>query len=156
MVLTGCAPAPTQAPAAAPTEAPAAAAAPTQAPAAAPEPTTAPAPTEPPTAVPTVAALEPTTAAAAVPAGDAAAGKLAWATGRWACKNCHGDSAEGKFCCPKLAGTVLTWDQVLSTVRSGKGGGKMPAVDASPPTPGGPPAITDQALADIYAWLKSH
>jgi hypothetical protein len=31
----------------------------------------------------------------------------------------------------------------------------MPAFDASPPTLGGPPTITDQALADIYAWLKS-
>jgi mono/diheme cytochrome c family protein len=97
------------------------------------------------------AALQPTTApeatqppAAAAPAGDATAGKQTWATKP--CVGCHGANAEGGVG-PKLAGTTLTWDQLLSTVRNGRPGTAMMAFSAA--------QISDKELADIYAWLKS-
>jgi len=108
------------------------------------EPTTTPAPTEPPTAAPTVAAPEPTTVAAAAPVGVAEAGKKAWAAR--SCRYCHGDAAEG-IGAPKLAGTALTWDEILAVVRDGRPGTQMQQFKAS--------IISDQELADIYAWLKS-
>jgi mono/diheme cytochrome c family protein len=84
------------------------------------------------------------TPAAEAPAGDAAAGKLVWAAE--SCKYCHGNAAEGMGA-PKLAGTALTWEQVLSAVRNGKAGTQMQAFNAS--------VVTDKELADVYAWLKS-
>ncbi len=118
---------------------------PTEAPTATPvpPPTAAPAPTEapPPATAPPVATQAP--APPGAPAGDAAAGKQTWATKP--CIGCHGPSAEGGIG-PKLAGTALGWDQVLSAVRNGQGAG-MPAFAAA--------VISDQELADIYAWLKS-
>jgi mono/diheme cytochrome c family protein len=118
-------------PAGQPTQAPEPTAAPTEAPAAtsAPQPTQAPAATQAPTAT--------------APAGDAAAGKQAWATKP--CIGCHGANAEGGFG-PKLAGTSLSLDRVVQTVRNGKGGG-MPQFNTS--------VVTDKELADIYAWLES-
>jgi mono/diheme cytochrome c family protein len=101
------------------------------------QPTQAPAPTEAPTEAP-VATQAP------APAGDAAAGKQAW--GRQPCVGCHGTNAEGMVG-PKLAGTSLTLEQMVQTVRNGKGGGRMPQFSAS--------TITDKELGDIYAWLKS-
>jgi mono/diheme cytochrome c family protein len=58
------------------------------------------------------------------------------------CANCHGDSAQGDFG-PRLAGTDSSYDQVLQTVRAGRG--NMPAFSEE--------QITDQELAAIYAWL---
>jgi mono/diheme cytochrome c family protein len=58
---------------------------------------------------------------------------------------CHGANAEGNVG-PKLAGTALSFDQVKNTVRNGKGTA-MPKFSAD--------QISDKALTDIYAWLKS-
>jgi hypothetical protein len=60
------------------------------------------------------------------------------------CMGCHGTSAEGNTG-PKLAGTGLGFDQVLQTVRSGKG--IMPAF--------GRDQVSDLELQHIYAWLRS-
>jgi len=100
------------------------------------QPTQAPAPTGAPTEAP-VATQAP------APAGDAAAGKQTWATKP--CIGCHGANAEGSVG-PKLAGTSLSLDKVVQTVRNGKGGG-MPQFNTS--------MVSDKELADIYAWLKS-
>ena len=75
--------------------------------------------------------------------GDAKAGAQAWAAAP--CAGCHGANAEGGVG-PKLTGTALPFDQVKNTVRNGKGAA-MPKFSAD--------QISDQALTDIYAWLKS-
>ena len=171
MLLAACAPAATVV---APTSAPAEAAEPTAIPPTdAPEPTAvpptdAPAPTEvPPTATsaPTAteaapteeaptATSEPAATATAVPPtattapkpasapGDPAQGKTIWAA--QACIGCHGPNAEGGIG-PKLAGTGLSYDQVLLQVRVGKA--PMPAFTTE--------QISDQQVAHILAWLKS-
>jgi mono/diheme cytochrome c family protein len=81
--------------------------------------------------------------AAPQPQGDAKAGAQAWAASP--CIGCHGANAEGGVG-PKLAGTALPFDQFKASVRNGKGAG-MPKFSAD--------QISDQALTDIYAWLKS-
>jgi mono/diheme cytochrome c family protein len=81
--------------------------------------------------------------AAPQPQGDAKAGAQAWAAAP--CAGCHGAKAEGNAG-PKLAGTSLSFDRVKNTVRNGKGAA-MPKFSAD--------QISDQALVDIYAWLKS-
>ena len=75
--------------------------------------------------------------------GDAKAGAQAWTASP--CAGCHGAKAEGNAG-PKLAGTSLSFDQVKNTVRNGKGAA-MPKFSTD--------QISDQALIDIYAWLKS-
>ena len=75
--------------------------------------------------------------------GDAKVGAQAWAAAP--CAGCHGANAEGGVG-PKLTGTALPFDQVKNTVRNGKGAA-MPKFSAD--------QISDQALTDIYAWLKS-
>jgi mono/diheme cytochrome c family protein len=82
-------------------------------------------------------------AAAPSTQGDAKAGAQAWSASP--CAGCHGANAEGGAG-PKLAGTSRSFDQVKNTVRNGKGG-EMPKFSAD--------QISDQALTDIYAWLKS-
>jgi mono/diheme cytochrome c family protein len=82
-------------------------------------------------------------AAAPSTQGDAAAGAKAWASAP--CVACHGANAEGGAG-PKLAGTSLPFDTVKNTVRNGRGG-EMPKFSAD--------QVSDQSLADIYAWLKS-
>jgi mono/diheme cytochrome c family protein len=82
-------------------------------------------------------------AAAPSTQGDAKAGAQAWAAAP--CAGCHGANAEGGAG-PRLAGTSRSFDQVKNTVRNGRGGG-MPKFSAD--------QISDQTLADIYAWLKS-
>jgi mono/diheme cytochrome c family protein len=106
------------------------------------QPTQAPAPTEVPAATAAPPPTEPP-AATLAPAGDAAAGRQTWATKP--CIGCHGANAEGAIG-PKLAGTSLSLDQVVQTVRNGKGG-QMPQFSTS--------VISDKELADIYAWLMS-
>lgn len=81
--------------------------------------------------------------AAPQPQGDAKAGAQAWTASP--CISCHGANAEGGVG-PKLAGTALPADQFKNTVRNGKGAA-MPKFSAG--------QISDQALTDIYAWLKS-
>jgi mono/diheme cytochrome c family protein len=123
---------PTQAPPPTQPPAPTAEPPPTQAPA----PTTAPPPTEAPAAT--------QAPAAAAPVGNAATGQQLWASKP--CMGCHGPNAEGLIG-PKLAGITLSFNEVLQVVRNGKGGGKMPAFNST--------VITDQELADIYAWLET-
>lgn len=91
------------------------------------------------TAIPATATPKP---AAGPPVGDAAQGKAIWPTK--ACIGCHGANAEGGIG-PKLAGTGLSYDQVLLRVRTGKS--PMPAFP--------PDQVSDQEVAHIYAWLKS-
>ncbi|MFN2166122.1 MAG: c-type cytochrome [Anaerolineae bacterium] len=75
--------------------------------------------------------------------GDATAGAQAWATSP--CQACHGAKAEGGQG-PRLAGTADSFDRVKNTVRNGRGG-EMPKFTTD--------QISDQTLADIYAWLQS-
>jgi len=58
--------------------------------------------------------------------------------------NCHGAQAQGDIG-PKLAGTGLSFEQVLLRVRAGAG--VMPAFSAE--------QISDLELQQIYAWLRS-
>lgn len=171
LLLAACAPAATVVP---PTDVPAEGAPTTvrstqAATATAVPPTETPAPTEapptptdiPPTATevpPTVAAVEAATAAPeptgaeipptattappGPPAGDPAQGKAIWAA--QPCSGCHGAAAEGNIG-PKLAGTGLSFDQVLLQVRTGQS--PMPAFT--------PEQISDEEVAHIFAWLKS-
>ncbi|MBC7236251.1 MAG: c-type cytochrome [Chloroflexi bacterium] len=74
--------------------------------------------------------------------GDAAAGAQIWADAP--CKNCHGAEAQGQTA-PRLAGTGLSLEQMVATVRQGRG--RMPAFDES--------RIGDEELRHIYAWLQS-
>jgi cytochrome c oxidase cbb3-type subunit 3 len=87
---------------------------------------------------------EPTaTEEAALPAEpDPALGAQLWA--QKPCIGCHGAQAEGGIG-PKLAGTILEFDEVLLRVRAGKA--PMPAFSEE--------EISDEELQHIYAWLKS-
>lgn len=76
------------------------------------------------------------------PKGDAAAGQQAFAT--LPCVGCHGENAEGGFG-PKLAGFSEGWEKYQSAVRNGLDG--MPKF--------GTDVVSDQQLADIYAWFIS-
>jgi mono/diheme cytochrome c family protein len=60
-----------------------------------------------------------------------------------ACAACHGDRAQG-LVGPRLAGTDLSFDQVLHQVRFGGNG--MPNF--------GPGAVTDAQVMDIYAYVR--
>jgi mono/diheme cytochrome c family protein len=60
-----------------------------------------------------------------------------------ACAACHGDRAQG-LVGPRLAGTDLTYDQVLHQVRVGGNG--MPNF--------APGAVSDQQVMDIYAYVR--
>jgi cytochrome c550 len=82
-------------------------------------------------------------AAAPSTQGDANAGAKAWASSP--CVACHGANAEGGAG-PRLAGTSRSFDQVKNIVRNGRGG-EMPKFTTA--------EVSDQAVADIYAWLKS-
>jgi cytochrome c553 len=75
-------------------------------------------------------------------AGDPAAGAEIWPTKR--CMRCHGPNAEGGSG-PQLAGTGLTYDQVLLQVRTGAD--PMPAFS--------PEQISDQEVRHIHAWLQN-
>jgi mono/diheme cytochrome c family protein len=76
------------------------------------------------------------------PTGDAAAGQTAYAS--LACVGCHGENAEGSVG-PQLAGYSKGWDKFHATVRNGEE--EMPKFRTS--------MVSDQQLADIYAWLTS-
>jgi len=150
IMLAACAPASTPAPAIA-TAVPAATDVPT--------PTAVPPTTAPPTSVPsaTPTRVPPMPTATAVPPsptpvpptvttapakGDPAEGAKIWPTKR--CIECHGANAEG-VTGPQLAGTGLTYDQVLLQVRAGAD--PMPAFK--------PDEISDQEVRHIHAWLQS-
>jgi mono/diheme cytochrome c family protein len=73
---------------------------------------------------------------------DPAVGQQLWQ--EKPCIGCHGAEAEGDIG-PKLAGTVLEFDEVLLRVRAGKA--PMPAFSEE--------QISDLELQHIFAWLKS-
>jgi mono/diheme cytochrome c family protein len=75
-----------------------------------------------------------------VPTGDARKGATEFSD----CVNCHGRNAEGGFG-PSLAGTGLAWSSFRKSVR--EPWGLMPAFKD--------PQKPDQALADIYTYLRS-
>ncbi len=99
------------------------------------------APTQPAEPAPTKA-LVPTEAPGPTVAPDPARGQQIWQ--QKPCIGCHGAQAEGNIG-PRLAGTVLEFDEVLFRVRTGKA--PMPAFSEQ--------EVSDQELQDIYAWLKS-
>jgi cytochrome c553 len=86
-------------------------------------------------------------ASAQTPAGDAAAGKAYWtreAPRATACRNCHGNNAEGQFG-PDLAGRGLNAAQVMRAVRHPWG--IMPAFVES--------QLSDKDAADLAAYFAS-
>jgi mono/diheme cytochrome c family protein len=112
----------------------------------APSPTTQapPTATPPPTATsapPTNTPL-PTSTPSLPTAPDPAVGQQLWQ--EKPCINCHGAEAQGNIG-PKLAGTGLTFDQVLLKVRTGAA--PMPAFSDD--------QVSDVELRQIYAWLES-
>lgn len=114
-----------------------------------PEPTQAatqtPVPTQPapsPTATEPAATATATVAAAVTAELDPALGRKVWT--EKPCIGCHGANAEGNLG-PRLAGTRLTFEQVLRRVRTGKT--LMPAF--------APEQVSDLEVRQIYAWLQS-
>ncbi|MGE0406581.1 MAG: cytochrome c [Candidatus Korobacteraceae bacterium] len=77
------------------------------------------------------------------PAGDSQSGAAQWRVKF--CANCHGRSAEGGFGPDLAGGRGLTWEQFRHTVR--KPWGVMLTYTEQ--------QLPDQALADIYAFLKT-
>ena len=98
--------------------------------------------TEPTTETTTEPTTEPTSEATSAIEPDPAVGEQLWA--QKPCSGCHGAQAQGNIG-PRLAGTVLEFDEVLLRVRAGKAA--MPAFTEQ--------EISDPELEHIYAWLKS-
>lgn len=91
---------------------------------------------------PSAAAATPTAGTSAATGGGAAAGRqLFVAKG---CVACHGDNAEGKIG-PKIAGTGLTFAEVLHQVRQPRG--QMPPFSAQ--------QVSDAEVQQIYTYLES-
>jgi mono/diheme cytochrome c family protein len=106
-----------------------------------------PSPTETTTAATATMVASATTAAAPTsPPGtaepDPAVGQQLWA--QKPCIGCHGAQAEG-IIGPRLAGTVLDFDEVLLKVRTGAA--PMPAFTEAD--------VSDLEVQHIYAWLQS-
>jgi len=74
--------------------------------------------------------------------GDAARGGRLFSS--LPCSGCHGAMAQGQFG-PTLAGTDLSFEEVRVQVRSPRE--RMPAFS--------PERVDDEALRDIYAWLRT-
>jgi mono/diheme cytochrome c family protein len=93
--------------------------------------------------------LVPSRSAEGQHAGDAENGKKVFE--KLACYACHGSAGEGKPLgekeagTPKIAGTQLTLQEFVHTVREGKG--EMPSFD--------PTQVSDAELSDVYAFLKT-
>ena len=80
----------------------------------------------------------------AAPKGDAKAGQQLF--GSIGCWECHGSQAQGgAITGPRLAPTALPYGAVLQQLR----------VPQSAMPPYEPAVITDEQVADIYAWLES-
>jgi len=88
----------------------------------------------------TLAACGGGSSSSTAPTGDAAAGQTTYAS--LPCVGCHGENAEGSVG-PKLAGFSGGWDKFQTTVRNGHE--EMPKF--------GTDVVSDQQLADVYAWL---
>ncbi len=100
------------------------------------------APTAPPTAVAGAASPAATTSTAAAGQGNPAKGLTAFQS--VGCVACHGQGAVGNIG-PKLAGTGLSLNAVISQVRKPRG--QMPPFTEA--------QVSDATLADIYAYFQS-
>ena len=109
----------------------------------------------PPTAAPAEAAAP---AVAAVPAGDAANGQTLFST---TCAACHGPAGEGVQGLGKdmthsefIAG--LSDEELLAFVKEGRRiGDPLNTTGVDMPPKGGNPALTDEQLVDIIAYIRS-
>ena len=113
--------------------------------------------TEAPAPAPAQPAATQPPAAPAMPAGDAAKGKEAFAT----CAGCHGPDAKGL---PGLGKDMTTStfikgqtdEQLMAFIKTGR-----PASDPANttgvdmPPKGGNPAMTDQQIMDVIAYMRS-
>src|SRR5439155_16152776 len=91
-----------------------------------------------------VAASSAFAAQAAVPAGDVAKGKASFE--RTGCWQCHGRQGQGGREGPRIASPVpMAWPALSRFVRTTKG-------DMPPYTER---VLSDQELADVYAYLRS-
>lgn len=105
------------------------------------QPPTSPPPTDTPRSTPTpVPTATHTPSLPAAP--DPVVGQQVWQAKT--CRSCHGAAAQGDFG-PRLAGTGLSFDQVLLTVRTGAA--PMPSFDED--------QVSDLELQHIHAWLRS-
>lgn len=77
--------------------------------------------------------------------GDPGKGQQIYA--KVGCNACHGDKGEGGklLDAPKLAGTALSYEEVLKQVRTPRD--KMPPLTAS--------QISDEEVRHVLAWLKT-
>ena len=88
--------------------------------------------------------LLPTAALAQPKPGDAENGKRVFM--RNGCYQCHGTVGQGGLAGPRLAQTSLTAARFISYVRNPRPG-NMPPYRTK--------VMTDQELADVYAYIKS-
>jgi len=96
-------------------------------------------------------------AAPAMPAGDAAKGKEAFAT----CAGCHGPDAKGL---PGLGKDMTTSafikgqtdEQLMAFVKTGRpASDPLNTTGVDMPPKGGNPAMTDQQIMDVIAYMRS-
>jgi mono/diheme cytochrome c family protein len=101
------------------------------------------------TVVGTASSTPTTTVAATTSAvtGDAAKGKTGFLS--QGCAACHGQVAQGDYG-PKIAGTKLTFPQVLAQVRNPRNPDPAKSM-----TPFDAATLPDAQVADIYAYLQT-
>ncbi|MEJ5249849.1 MAG: cytochrome c [Caldilinea sp.] len=116
------------------------------------------APTAPPAAVQQQEAQQPVANAPAKPVGDAANGAKIYAT---ACVACHGPDAKGVTGLGKDL-TTSEWmaqqtdEQLIEFIKRGRDASDpLNTTGIAMPPKGGNPAMTDQEIADIVAYLRS-
>ena len=113
--------------------------------------------TEAPAPAPVQPAATQPPAAAAMPAGDAAKGKEAFAT----CAGCHGPEGKGIEGLGKDMTTSefiksQTDEQLLAFLKTGRpAGDPLNTTGVDMPPKGGNPALTDAQLLDIIAFIHS-
>ena len=113
--------------------------------------------TEAPAPAPAQPAATQPPAAAAMPAGDAAKGKEAFAT----CAGCHGPEGKGIEGLGKDMTTSefiksQTDEQLLAFLKTGRpAGDPLNTTGVDMPPKGGNPALTDEQLLDIIAFIHS-
>jgi len=112
------------------------------------------------TATPAPAAVEPTAAevVAAAPAGDAANGAKIYSM---ICIACHGPDAKGVTCLGKDL-TTSEWvatqsdAQLVEFIKTGRDAGDpLNTTGVSMPPKGGNPAMSEQEIVDIVAYVRS-
>ncbi len=115
-------------------------------------------PTAPPAAVQQQEAQQPVANAPAKPVGDAANGAKIYAT---ACVACHGPDAKGVTGLGKDL-TTSEWmaqqtdEQLIEFIKRGRDASDpLNTTGIAMPPKGGNPAMTDQEIADIVAYLRS-